>query len=77
VSIELSQVRECVGVFGKVFGHRTEARYSVREQEMSWPDELYKSTALLAFGRDIFVRSERVYEGEVCTRCGSTFAPEE
>lgn len=56
----------CCGLAGALFGHRFRPRYT--HLPPAWAVKAKGSPEFLL--RVVEAASERVYEGEVCTRCG-------
>lgn len=61
--------RNCLGLGGWLFGHRYDARYSVKEHPNTMALEARGISADTA--RRIAVLADRTYHGDVCVRCGS------
>lgn len=70
---------KCLGLFGKIFGHKFRARYSESESEGKYPgdivgDKLYLLTGVFADDTAKILDSskshERVYIRDICDRCG-------
>ena len=55
---------ECIGIFGRIFGHKYEGRYD-KSMPGGWEIEKGTTEALKAM-RTI------IYRGDVCSRCGDT-----
>jgi hypothetical protein len=61
----------CNGIFGRLFGHKYEPRYS-----RSAPTFQIKTMDSLAYAEELVAIMEAskvwTYHGDVCTRCGNT-----
>ena len=74
---------ECVGFFGKMFGHKFRARYNKKTEPGTSIENWLGSTKLFAFPIDInkavvdLQKKETTYIGEVCERCGKIINKED
>ncbi len=63
---------DCRGIGGLLFGHHYEPRYSTTEREKSYPKVEYTGNDLTEFYRLLSRLTDKMYHGDVCTRCGHT-----
>ena len=66
---------KCCGLFGKLFGHRFEARYDSEESEGKLPDQLTSVTIDAHYLVQIVEATRSIketYIHDICTRCGET-----
>lgn len=60
---------ECAGLFGRLFGHKYEPRYTVGE-----PTARVSTVSSLVFAEEVVAIMEasksRTYHGDRCIRCG-------
>lgn len=80
--------RQCLGLWGKIFGHDFQPRFST-EETIHGPQEHIAEQAIDACETDTFLsgiidsvaglnKSQKVtYEGDVCGRCGFTITKQE
>lgn len=73
INSEIKQDK-CTGIFGKLFGHNFQPRYSESESEGTLPQDFWSPA--LTFGRDVvnIINSTKSrkseYVHDVCVRCG-------
>ncbi|MDQ3557035.1 MAG: hypothetical protein M3409_09715 [Gemmatimonadota bacterium] len=61
----------CIGVWGQWFGHRYRARYDERITHPAWLTEFARRTGRIEMQlHTVLPDEERLYVGDVCTRCG-------
>lgn len=58
----------CVGIVGRIFGHKYEARISTTERHRDI--NLKADRAMAEDFRRMMTLFNRTYHGDVCTRCG-------
>lgn len=57
------------------FGHRLEPRYSQRERRIDGDVKVTTFAGKMSDFRDLLVLRQRIYHGEICTRCGYARSP--
>lgn len=66
-------MKQCKGLFGKIFGHKYHARYSEKKGASQLKSEVtgFNLEDIIEKFRD----TESIYECDVCVRCGDKLTP--
>ena len=64
-------MKDCQGIFGKLFGHKFEGRYSIEEKKEPFECTHFKVTASSYKAlMDANTSRNTTYEYDICVRCG-------
>lgn len=69
------EARKCIGLAGRLFGHKFSARYSYGAPK--FPGELNGEITAMGLARVLEASKPKTYECDVCERCGTIVKKDE